>query len=296
MGRSCNVSGGKTSRWLLACLALCVGASTSCGNPSAIERSLPKVTCPRKVDVPPEMVAAGTTTAFGEIHGTREAPEFFGDVVCNVATGRQHILVGLEQPSSEAGAIHAFLAGDDHALDGRAFWTQPFQSGRTSVAMLALLSELRRIIKMNPRVELFLFDISDGVDTQGRDSKMADAIFSKRASDRDAVILTFVGNLHAQKTKGVPWDPALEPMAYQLVHRGLRLVSLNIRNPDGTAWICRTNDASSCGSAKIGGEKPSPDAFPRGIRLSGATSADGYDGVYTVSSATASPPAMPVHR
>lgn len=296
MERSCNVSPGRTSEWRLAALALCLGMAPSCVSSPAVERSLPsRVTCPRNVDVPPEITATGATTVFGEIHGTREAPELFGDIVCNAAVGPRRVLVGLELPSSETGAVHAFLVGD-HALAGTEFWTQPFQSGRTSAAMLALLSELRRIIKSNPKVELFLFDIPHGADSRGRDARMADAILGKRASDRDAVVLLFTGNLHARKARGVPWDPALEPMAYHLVTRGLRLISLNMRNPKGTAWICKSNDASSCGPVKLGGEEPSPGASPRGIRLSGATSTDGYDGVYIVSSVTASPPAMPVRR
>lgn len=302
MERSCNVSTVRTLRCRLPCpvslaaLALCLGVSAGCHSPAGMEHAQPgRLTCPRKLELLPEIAAAGATTVFGEIHGTREAPEFFGDVVCNAALGSQHVLVGLELPSSETGAVQAFLAGNDQ-LAGREFWTQPFQSGRTSAAMLAMLSELRRIIQSNPRVELFLFDIPQGVDPQGRDARMADAILRTRASDREAVVLLLVGNLHARKTKGVPWDSDLEPMAYHLVTRGLRVISLNLRNPKGTAWICSSNDAASCGPAGMGGEEPSPGASPRGIRLDGATSPEGYDGVYIVSSMTASPPAMPVRR
>jgi len=243
------------------------------------------------VEIPPEIASAGTTTMFGEIHGTREAPELFGDVVCNAATGPHRIVVGLELPSSETTAINTFLAGNE-ALPASEFWTRPFQSGRTSEAMLALLSELRRIVKSNSRVEVFLFDIPDGANPQDRDASMADTILKKRASDRDAIVLLYGGNLHARKTKGMPWDPALEPMAYHLVANGLKITSLNMRNPKGTAWICKSNEASSCGASNIGGEEPASGASPRGIRLSGGTSADAYDGVYIISGATASPPAM----
>jgi len=295
---------------VLAFLVLCLASVTACHNPPASEphepsrpsspvaspRSSP-LACVRPVEIPLELTSSGATTVFGEIHGTREAPELFGDVVCNVAAGPQpqRVLVGLELPSSEAAAIASFLAGaGNDALAGRAFWTQPFQSGRTSAAMLALLAELRRIVRSTPRVEVFLFDIPDGTDPKARDAAMASAILEKRATDRAALVLLYSGNVHARKTKGVPWDPTLEPMAYHLVAGGLKITSLNMRNPKGTAWICQTNDASSCGAVKIGGEEPSSGGSPRGIRLSGELSADGYDGVYIVSSATASPPAMSV--
>jgi len=280
----------------LASLALALVSVTACRKQSPVDRPVPgHLACSRAMELPPQIASAGSTTVFGEIHGTREAPEFFGDVVCNAATGSQRVLVGLELPSSEASAIHGFLAGGD-ALSGRGFWTQPFQSGRTSAAMLALLSELRRIVQSNRRVEVFLFDIPEEANPKDRDARMADAILEKRATDRDAIILLFCGNLHARKTKGVPWDPTLEPMAYHLVAKGLKVTSLNLRTPKGTAWICQSNDASSCGAVPIGGGEPSSGEPSRGIRLGGETSADGYDGVYIVSSATASPPAMPVRR
>lgn len=296
MKRWGNVSAGRMSPSHLAALALCLAASAACHGPPSVEPPQPiRVTCPRPIELPAEVSAAGATTVFGEIHGTREAPEFFADVVCSAARGPQPVLVGLEMPSSETDALHAFLVGDNQ-LAGREYWTQPFQSGRTSEAMLTMLSELRRITRANPRVELFVFDIPRGQPSEGRDARMAEAILAAHAAHRDAVVLLFVGNLHARKTRGVPWDATLEPMAYHLVTRGLPLLSLNIRNPKGTAWICPSNDASSCGSAAIGGEEPSPGTSPHVIRLSGTTSPEGYDGVYIVSSMTASPPAMPGRR
>ena len=289
---------------------LCLASATACQKQSPAARPAPisaaqspaarpapiSLTCPRPVELPPEIAAAGSTTVFGEIHGTQEAPELFGDAVCSAARGAQRVVVGLEIPSSEADAIHAFLMGNQDALSGRKFWTQPFQSGRTSAAMLALLSELRRIVKSNNRVEVFLFDIPEGTNPQQRDAGMARAILEKRASDREALFLLFSGNLHARKTKGVPWDPTLEPMAFHLVAGGLKVTTLNLRNPKGTAWICQSNEASSCGPVEIRGKEPAPGASPRGIQLTGETSADGYDGVFVVSGVTASPPAMPVSK
>src|SRR4051794_8675632 len=48
----------------------------------AVERqpATARVTCPRAIELPAALVAAGATTIFGEIHGTREAPALFGDV------------------------------------------------------------------------------------------------------------------------------------------------------------------------------------------------------------------------
>lgn len=264
---------------------LCVVAACH-GAPARSPVAAP-VTCPRAIEVPPALVAAGATTIFGEIHGTREAPELFGDVVCHAAARGGRVVVGLELPSSESDAVRAFLAGGT-SLTSRPFWTQPYQSGRTSAAMLALLTELRRIIQVDPRVELFLFDIPFEADPQNRDARMAETVRAKRAAEPDAAMLLFTGNVHAQKTKGTAWDPSLEPMAYHLVTHGVQLTSLNIRNPKGTAWVCHSNDASSCGESPIGGRAPEPGAPTRGIEL---IASDGYDGVYIVPSATAAPPA-----
>src|SRR4051812_7743744 len=53
----------------------------------------------------------------GEIHGTKEAPSFILGLAQTLATKNQPLLIGLEIPSSEQGAITSYLnSGDDKNL------------------------------------------------------------------------------------------------------------------------------------------------------------------------------------
>ncbi|HUJ27945.1 MAG TPA: hypothetical protein VLW85_18115 [Myxococcales bacterium] len=192
----------------------------------------------------------GALVIFGELHGTNEIPALFGDVVERAAKrGRVH--VGLELPG-ESGAI----------------WTDPFQSGRTSKAMRALIARLHAL-----GVDVFWFDSNE----KDRDGAMADNISAARAKAPQDLFLVLVGNLHARKQPGAPWDADLRWMAVRLAGREPRLFTFDARYAAGTAFICQGNTPDKCAATKVGG-------------MNGAGH-DGYDGTYHVGAVTASSPA-----
>ncbi len=85
----------------------------------------------------------------GETHGTTEIPALFGDIVCDLAKTRP-IIVAFEWSERSKADIDAYMQSDggDAArkqLMNSRIWSRDFADGRSSVAMLNLLSELRNL-------------------------------------------------------------------------------------------------------------------------------------------------------
>ena len=193
----------------------------------------------------------GALVIFGELHGTNEIPAYFGDVVERAAK-RARVHVGLELPG-ETGPI----------------WTDPFQSGRTSVAMRALIERLHAL-----GVDIFWFDSTE----KDRDGAMAGNISAARARAPDDLYLVLIGNLHAKKIPGAPWDANVRWMSVRLAEREQNFTTFDVRYGPGTAYICQGNTPDQCKATKLGGM---PESTPH----------EGYDGTYQVGPITASYPA-----
>jgi hypothetical protein len=106
------------------------------------------------------------------------------------------------------------------------------------------------------------------------------------------IFLVEVGNWHAKKSVGAPWDASRRWMASYLGDRGV--LALDVRGPPGTAWTCSTPQNESCGVHKAGtaeGRTLPPERPAR--RAVTRQPLDGYDGTFVVESLTASPPAIP---
>jgi hypothetical protein len=232
-----------------------------------------------------------------DMHGTVEAPAFVRSLVCNLLRSGRPVVLALEYPSDEQHFINEFL----HTIGGKPqvallsspFWSRPTQDGRTSRAMLDLLDWVRQQLASGAHVRVVAFDslpkspLSGAAAFDARDAEMAVRLredLARLAPDEFPVI--FTGNVHARKTKGLPFLNApsgaeqAEPLGYRL--RDLGLVHINADYRGGSAWTC----AATCGVQWLG--KPGPGVSSFSIRPS-ADSA--YDLEYFVGSFTASPPA-----
>jgi hypothetical protein len=239
-----------------------------------------------------EVLTPGMLVLFGDIHGTAEIPAFVADAACFLAQKqRQRVHVGLEIPASETPALRAFLAtGDDHALRSGSFWTRSYQDGRSSEAVLGLLRTLRDARQSGLPVEIFFFDDPDRLGLDRRDEAMAENIAAERIRAPADIYLVEVGNLHAKSTIGAPWDPTRRWMASYLKAHEQGLLTLDVRAPRGTAWVCSGDKAESCGVIKTGMARDVPaGSAGRAVLLQ---SSDGYDGVYELERMTASRPAF----
>ena len=249
--------------------------------------------------MPEGLLAPGTILLFGEIHGTRELPAFFGEAVCH-ASAAHDVVVGLEIPGSESERVSAFLRSSGASADRDAvlagpFWTDGYQDGRRSEAMARLLERLRVLRAIGRHVDVMLFDVEPSESGPDRDERMAQTIMEYQRAHAGPVLMAYMGNVHARTTIGVPWNPKLKPLGWYLSQHGLRVRSLDSGSPGGSAWMCYVEDASDpraeqvCGPHALSGSSRLP--AHAGIWLHAMPSPEGFDGVYAVPALSSSPPA-----
>jgi hypothetical protein len=233
----------------------------------------------------------------GDMHGTNEAPAFVRALICHALRSGRPVLLALEYPSDQQRFLEEFLHGraanPQRALLASPFWSRPSQDGRTSRAMLRLLVWIRGQIAMRARIRVVAFDwqsprgLSGTAGFNARDGAMAARLRQKLAllTPKEFPII-FTGNVHARKTRGLPFINAppgaasAEPLGYRL--RDLPYLHLNISYSGGSGWVCY----EKCGTRRFGKAGPAVSAFS--IRPS---SDPAYDLEYFVGSISASPPA-----
>ncbi len=280
---------------VLAAVALATACASSSGTARArASGASATAACAAHAALPAGIVSPGGILLFGEVHGVKEFPAFFGEAVCDVAASGAAVTAALELPGSEQAAVDAFLGsrGDEaaiRALTASPFWTREYQDGRSSEAVAALLVRLRELRASGLRVGVFLFDVEDpGPD---RDARMAERLSGMLRSHPDAALMVLTGNLHARTAPGAPWDPQWRPTGWFLRQAGARVVSLDCRGPRGTAWICPSVSARECGAREVGASWG--DWSGSGVKMLASPSSEGFAGLYFTASVTASAPAVP---
>ena len=222
----------------------------------------------------------------GEMHGTNEVPAIFADAVCLTAETRR-VVVAVEQPAFEQGAIDDFLSSDGGPAAKRAFlgaqmWHGSMKDGRSSEASFRLFETLRQwkaagriagVVAMQPS------NFSARPTPAEYEKAMADLVAA--AAGPDAIVLALTGNVHARRSE-VPWGDRYLPMAAHLPREST--VTLDVWSAGGEAWNC--TGPTTCGPNPLQGP---PNARARGVELGAA--GDAYSGVLHLGApATASPP------
>lgn len=212
----------------------------------------------------------------GEIHGTREIPLLFANMVkVNVAATKGRIGIGLELPAALQpivdDAVRTPVPRD--VLRSRllrdATW-QSLNDGRSSEAMVELVLDMAELARL-PNVSLFFFDTQ----VNERNDTMARLISERVQQGGYELTLILTGNIHANKAPQFPPHPQIVPMGWKLGQRGFRVHSFNVRYGEGDAWIC----IPDCGIHHLE------------ARTAITSSQSGYDGTLYVGPISASPPA-----
>lgn len=175
----------------------------------------------------------------GELHGTNEAPELLLGLIKLVAThSPSPPIVGLEIPSSDQAAIDSFLqSGDEALLKSSVFFTRKSHDGRSSRAIVKLLSALR-----SQRITgVICYDAVGVKSAQERDTMMAANLYSIAQQYPLAKLIVLSGNIHSQIIQGTRWDPSYRPAAFELKQMLPSLVSFKIEFESGTAWLRMQN-------------------------------------------------------
>jgi hypothetical protein len=237
-----------------------------------------------------QLVLTRSPVILGEIHGTAEVPALVGDVLASALADGGPLLLALEIPSSHQAQLDRYLEGagsraEREALFGHRFWG--FRDGRSSVAMLALLDRVRALRAAGHALEVLAFDVAEPGAGPEREATLAANLAAALRRPDAPPVLVLTGNLHARRAIGTPFDPSLELMAWRL--RELAPLSLNVRAPTGSAWVC----APECGVLRLGEDREPGEPS---LRLFDVPSSAGYDGEVTLARFTASMPANEVDR
>ncbi len=240
------------------------------------------------------LLGPGNVVLLGEIHGTVNIPEFFGDLVCVAMDRGLDVSVVLEIDLEEQDRLDRYLsAGDDvepAALLAGPFWQSGYQDGRRSRAMFRLIDRLRQYRAESGYLPVAAMDRREHPSTQAREEFMARRVEEAAQARPEAVVLVLTGNIHSRMVPGTPWDSTFIPLGalVQSLLAERRVLGLNATHPGGSAWICASG--SGCGPSPLTGTGQITEESS--IRLT--PEAESYDGLYSVGPLVASPPARDV--
>lgn len=139
-----------------------------------------------------ETIRLKQAVLIGEMHGTKEPPEFAQGVVETLLSQQRPVILGLEAVGTKADSY--IKAGQLDSL--RAYWNKLFlMDGRHNSSWLDLVWRYHR----NPNVTLVLFDQTDEqIPRLSRDRSMAENLLQALKKRPDAVLVTLSGNIHNQ--------------------------------------------------------------------------------------------------
>src|SRR5665213_408130 len=116
-------------------------------------------------------------------------------------------------PSAEQGAIDRYLAsGDDSILRSSAFFKSELKDGRSSEALVKLLSQLRT----EKKAAVCCFDPFLAMTPQERDTAMAQSLHQCARKFPNSKLVVLSGNVHASVVEGTSWDPTYRPAAFEI--------------------------------------------------------------------------------
>jgi hypothetical protein len=276
------------------CMKILLLVMLALGLPQRIPAADRTVTC-RPIDGV-ELVLGTPGVFIGDIHGTAESPAFLSALACHAVKSGRPLVVAMEYDANDQVVLDQFLLIADEAkavslLTATTYWTEN-RDGRASAAMRDALLEMRRLARAGNPVKLIAYDLW-GATPAERDRKSANLIQRMRgAKDSAAYWIVFGGNVHARKTKGLPFSNApagsddYEPLGYLI--RDWRLVHLDAEYRGGAGWGCTGPSPEDCATIDLGpGCTVDCPAHPI-VRLLAGNPA--YDGVYDVGRMTVSRP------
>lgn len=182
----------------------------------------------------------------GETHGTNESPLVVSELV-RAAARSSHVVIGLEFPKEDCGDIRRFLDTPTLPLEtvskGK-FWRRKNQDGRSSMAMLRLITDVKEIRTLGMRVDIECFASYGSEPGLTDDESMARAIVTalERSEYADAKFLILTGNYHGR------YSPEGSSRSMASLLRQTNPFTLLIRSVGhGASWncidgICKSHD------------------------------------------------------
>lgn len=230
--------------------------------------------------------------AVGEMHGTKEIPEFVGTLAKWMTKDGSPLTVGLEIPEEHQYALDQFTKTKDQSI----LQSLPhFRSndGRGSKAMASLLQDL----SLNSSIRILAFDNQNSATCQECDEKMAATIARDLKIRSGERVLLLAGNVHSSMCRGNHFDPTYRPMAYILSHEqnspvaNSEICSILATFQEGQSWCMMEPHTSPPHTFKIHHDVYCDSVdWQSYFLLLPAMSSDGYKAVAFIRRVTASEP------
>ncbi len=186
------------------------------------------------------LFAPGRILLVGEVHGTREMPQLFVDLVCHAAAKGFDVVVGFEQPVSAGEALERYLSSRGARVD-RFRIIEPrvkYGDGTASEAMVDAFESLRKLAVETKRLTAFGFA---GSPAGNGNVDYAKGIATAHQAAPQAVVVALMGSYHNRLTREA--DDGGPPTGLLLRERGLDLKSIYIDFTGGTAYL-RSDDGA----------------------------------------------------
>lgn len=189
----------------------------------------------------------------GETHGSREEPEIVADLACQLAASGRPIVVALEKDPDTQLAIDTYLRSDGSPAARGGFlasllWSRGAKYGQASRAYFDMFEHLRELSRVYPTLEVLAFDGLPAIVGPSESANvwsnrgMAERLQAERQIHPEALILVYVGSVHA-RAKSADIGGEVFQTAASLLPAEERL-SLRFSAEGGEAWNCQ---AAGCG-------------------------------------------------
>lgn len=282
---------------------------------------VPTATDATPCQVPPgwDQVAAQSAkvVVFGEMHGTREAPAFVGNLACALAAKGERVLVAVEHAAIDDSDFQKAWAMPEASFVPaltKVDWAER-NDGVGSESMLAMLVGLHHWARIGHKIDIVAFNgVKDEAQArqfahlpgQGpHDAAQAENIRMAAARQPYDHVLVLTGNTHARKRPVAYTSIAFEPMAMRLA-RSVPVIALNMTSGGGSSWTCElkpgvvhkphapnTDADVECAAHPLGKDADLDRApFIALGSLPGQQPDPDYDGIFWLGAVSASPPAV----
>lgn len=235
----------------------------------------------------------------GEVHGTKELPEFTSGLVCSLLKDGRSVILALERFAEEQEHLQRYIesegtAADRSALLGVHMWASRWQDGRSSEAIFALVEDIRKLRKSGQRVGILAMQKFDNlkvpmtkaesaplsfadqrIHSVINDRTMADSLMAASLLYRKYTVVALAGYKHTSTRKGSSRDAEYLPLG-RLISSMEPTFIIGVRHGGGEFW--------GRGSSYRVMQLQSTQFFEEG---------DKVDAVITIPKFTASPSANP---
>lgn len=195
----------------------------------------------------------------GEVHGTKELPEFTSGLVCSLLKDGRSVILALERFAEEQEHLQRYIESDGNAADRAALlgvhmWASRWQDGRSSEAMFALVEDIRKLRKSGQRVGILAMQHLDNLkvpmtkaesahlspadnDIYSRinDRSMADSLLFASVLYRKYTIVGLAGYKHTSTKKGSSRDADYLPMGHVISSMAPTFI-IGVRHGGGEFW------------------------------------------------------------